>query len=496
MKNIDLMVLAPHEDDELAIAGPMLYQAAQDGMKVKVVFTTNGDFYPHEGPIRINEAINALKVLGIAKEDIIFLGYGDQTQSIHLYNSPGDEVVCSYNGNDTTYGTSCVMEFAFQEYGTHHKYTRKNYKNDIKAVIKKYHPRMIITTDWDNHMDHLALSLMLDEVLGEIFREENNYHPLVLKGLAYNGKWEGYEDYHSRINVTQNVNLACGVADVHPLNKWEDRIRFVVPKACRTELLRDNILYKAAREHKSQNVDLKANQFINQDVVFWRRPTESLLYNAKIETSSGESRFLNDFKCFDCSDIVNDFRNYDESIWITDEEDSEKRIDIELCNAEMLSEIHFFENPAKCCRIENIQIIFDNGKIIDSGELQHDGSRTVISLPQMPLVKHLTIVIEKWTGQQIGLTELEVYGKKLELSDYVVPLKLWTEDVNVENKRSWKAKLEEKYIRFVKYARGRIWPDKYFLMKRYESLHVSDSVMKVWIMYLKFVAEKVLEKVK
>ena len=190
------------------------------------------------------------------------------------------------------------------------------------------------------------------------------------------------------------MNLACGVAEVHPLNKWEERIRFLVPEACRTELLRDNVLYKAARQHKSQNVDLKANQFINQDIVFWRRPTESLLYNAKIKTSSGEGRFLNDFKCFDCSDIANDFRNYDASIWITDEGDSEKRIDIELRDSEVLSEIHFFENPAECCRMENVQIIFDNGKVINSGELQHDGSRTAIVLPQMPPVKCLNIVIE------------------------------------------------------------------------------------------------------
>ena len=145
---------------------------------------------------------------------------------------------------------------------------------------------------------------------------------------------------------------------------------------------------------------------------------------------------------------------------------------------------------------KNVRIIFDNGEVVNSGELYHDGSRTVVALPQMSPVKCMTIVIEKWAGQQIGLTELEVYGHKLELSDYAIPLAQWTENDDIGNKISWKAKMEEKYIRFVKYARGRIWPDKYFLMKRYESLHVSDSVIKVWIMYLKFVAEKVLEKVK
>ena len=92
MTETDLLVIVPHEDDELAIAGAMIYGAVQQKMNIKVVFVTNGDYYRHEGIIRIREAEEALGELGVAPENIIFLGYGDQTQTRHLYNSVPEEI--------------------------------------------------------------------------------------------------------------------------------------------------------------------------------------------------------------------------------------------------------------------------------------------------------------------------------------------------------------------------------------------------------------------
>ena len=496
MDRINLMVLAPHEDDELAIAGPVIYQALQNDMSVKVVFSTNGDYYKHEGPIRIQEAIRALGVLGLKQEDIIFLGYGDQTQSIHLYNAKENEVISSHNGSCHTYGIEGVDEFAMQENGEHHTYTRANYKKDIKAVLKKYMPEIVITTDWDNHMDHVALSLMVDECLGELFEVEKEYKPLVLKAQAYTGKWEGNEDYHSTGNVTEHVNITNGTEWEHPLNKWEDRLRFLVPEACRTSLLRDNILYKAACEYKSQNVDLKAIQFINDDLIFWRRHTEGLLYHAKMRASSGNVAFLNDFKCVDCSDIAHDYRNYNQSVWITDETDNEKCVEIELETEATIKEMHFYENPAETCKIQNVSLTFDNNVKITTGELHHDGSKTVIKLPEMPPVRRISLVVDAWEGQQIGLTEIEAYDRILTIEEYQMPLPVWDQTKMITKTMSWRNELEKRYIGIVKYARGRLWPDRYFLMKRYDSLKVSDNILKVYWMYLRFVVEKVLEKVR
>lgn len=497
MRKTELLVLVPHEDDELAIAGAALYGAVRRGMQVKVVFATNGDFFLHEGPIRIREAKRALNVLGIKEEDIIFLGYGDQTKTKHLYNSAPDEAVPSYNGNCKTYGTPETPEFAWTEYGTHHAYTRENYKNDIKAVIEKYRPETIITTDWDNHMDHLALSLMLDEVMGELLKENGSYCPLILKAQAYTGKWEGRADYYENRNMTEHVNLADGTEHVHPLNRWEDRIRFSVPSECKTALLRDNILYKAAKEYRSQSVDLKAPQFINRDMVYWRRPTQSLSYRADITVSSGESRFLNDFKCADCSDIVNGMWNYDSGVWVPNEDDTEKKITITLENPSKIKEIHFFENPSEGNCIFDMKILFSPGGQMHTGELAHDGSRTVIKVPDMEAVEKITVFLEKTKGDAAGLTEVEIYDRALPVDPYRFPLPLW-EDGKEESsgqKKTFTAAWEKKWFQFITYGRVRLWPDKYFLMKRYPDLKETDNAFVFCKAYLRFVLEKLKEKI-
>ena len=496
MEKTDLLVIVPHEDDELAIAGATIYGAIKQNMAVKVVFTTNGDYYAHEGSIRIREAKKALAVLGVAEENIIFLGYGDQTQTKHLYNSAPDEVIASYNGNTETYGTDQTPDFAWKEYGCHHTYTRNHMKSDIRAVLEIFRPSIIITTDWDHHMDHLALSLLLDETLGDMLREDAGYQPLLLKSLAYNGKWEGNSDYYSRENITQSVNQADGVEHVHALDKWEERIRFSVPEECRTMRIKKNILYKAAREYRSQSVDLKAPQFINLDMVYWRRPTESLTYRAEIETSSGMAQYLNDFKCADCSDIINGMWNYDQSIWIPDKNDTEQKIEVTLEKTAQVREIHLFENPDAESKILDMVIIMDGEYEFHTGELHHDGSRTIIAVPEIRPVQKLQLKIVRYAGEKAGLTEIEIYENIHNLNDYKLPLSLWSGAGNEMDKTGshFGIRSEQLWFRFLTFGRVRLWPDKYFLMKRYRGLKETDNIIIFWKAYLRFVWEKLQEK--
>lgn len=75
-----VLVLAPHQDDELNIAGSSIQNFVNAGAEVFVAFSTNGDGYfsifnfTAEG--RLSEAVNSLRVLGVDKEHIIVMGYG------------------------------------------------------------------------------------------------------------------------------------------------------------------------------------------------------------------------------------------------------------------------------------------------------------------------------------------------------------------------------------------------------------------------------------
>ena len=73
--NRKVLVLAPHPDDELLIAGALIYTLKKKRYDITVAYFTNGDSFGGQGIVRIQEAIDALNVLGIREKNIIFLGY-------------------------------------------------------------------------------------------------------------------------------------------------------------------------------------------------------------------------------------------------------------------------------------------------------------------------------------------------------------------------------------------------------------------------------------
>lgn len=76
LKGLKVLVLAPHQDDEINIAGNTIANLVNCGADVKVCFSTNGD-YTLPASVRIREAVASLKKLGCNKQNIYFLGYGD-----------------------------------------------------------------------------------------------------------------------------------------------------------------------------------------------------------------------------------------------------------------------------------------------------------------------------------------------------------------------------------------------------------------------------------
>ena len=69
-------------------------------------------------------------------------------------------------------------------------------KNDIKALLLDLRPEVIFCIDYDSHHDHRALSLLFEESMGEILRQNNNdYNPLVFKGFAYSTAFLAEPDF-------------------------------------------------------------------------------------------------------------------------------------------------------------------------------------------------------------------------------------------------------------------------------------------------------------
>lgn len=82
----DVLVIAPHPDDESLGCGGLLSWAVQGGRKPRVLFLTNGEashpgsaMFPPErlSAVRQNEAVNACAALGLTADSLNFLHYTD-----------------------------------------------------------------------------------------------------------------------------------------------------------------------------------------------------------------------------------------------------------------------------------------------------------------------------------------------------------------------------------------------------------------------------------
>ena len=60
-----LLVIVPHQDDEINVAGSTIIGSIEEGLDVSLAFMTNGD-WEYDVPLRNNEAIDAAKILGLS----------------------------------------------------------------------------------------------------------------------------------------------------------------------------------------------------------------------------------------------------------------------------------------------------------------------------------------------------------------------------------------------------------------------------------------------
>jgi len=102
---------------------------------------------------------------------------------------------------------------------------------------------------------------------------------------------------------------------------------------------------------------------INTNQVYWERNTDNLLFNAQIETSSGNKEYLNDFILTDTDNVLNGNKvqiKYNKGIWMPDNDDKEKRITITFDNKEYVEYIKLYNGLINHNYIKEIEIKLNN----------------------------------------------------------------------------------------------------------------------------------------
>jgi LmbE family N-acetylglucosaminyl deacetylase len=173
---VDLLVFAPHPDDEVLGCGGILLQALARGERVKVVIFTNGDGFPGAASLvarkpaeqlsaddylelarfRQSQSQSALATLGGKPGDLIFLGYPDAgLDRVYLERGPS-AFRQKFTGRSETYGMA-QRDYHSSRHGRAAPYTHDSALEDVVELITTLQPaRICVTSEADRHPDHQA----------------------------------------------------------------------------------------------------------------------------------------------------------------------------------------------------------------------------------------------------------------------------------------------------------------------------------------------------
>lgn len=407
-KNKKVMVIVPHEEDDLLISGQVLPPMYKNGADVRVVFATNGDKRV-SAYTRQSEACNALEKLGIPREKVIFLGYPDGTQ---LY--VGKKAFSFSSGWDHTYAGKGFKDYHFDRFGTHAKYTAENMVDDIESVVLEYRPDYILAIDFDTHTDHRGVSISFEKAMERILKKESGYTPKVLKCFGYSLAWKSKPDFYA-LNIKSTVmqdreknNDPSYETDV-PQYRWNNRVRLPIDKKSLSHSILRCSEYKALSEHLSQYAYCYSERIINGDSVYWNRRTDSLTYNADISVSSGDASLLNDFRLIGVGNRTAGLHvKLENCVSRFDKNDAQKTVTVKFDSPKTVSCVSLYDNFGLNSNILGGVITFSDGSKVEVPALNADGSETRVVFEPKHNITSFTFKVTEYEGVA-GLDEIEAF---------------------------------------------------------------------------------------
>lgn len=174
--HLDILIFAPHPDDEALCCTGVILQAIEQGKRVGVAVITNGDGFPKAAAVAVDKPLEELTStdflelagvrqrhtldgmtdLGVRPEDIVFLSYPDSGLE-KIYNS--DESAPyrqEFTGKSETYSL-WAPDYHFSGHGRPAPYFKASLLADITEIIQVRRPKQIyVTHETDTHSDHRA----------------------------------------------------------------------------------------------------------------------------------------------------------------------------------------------------------------------------------------------------------------------------------------------------------------------------------------------------
>lgn len=213
-----ILILAPHNDDEILAAGGIIQRYAEAGSTVKVVIVTNGDgqrrrpnFVPRLradfvklGYRRQNESLEALEYLGLEENDVYFLGYPDRGLS-SMWTT-------NWNCDNLYYSKFTKTDHSPYDnsYTQNAPYGGFRIVQDIEEIMRKIKPDSVyLPHPNDHHSDHWATNgfmlYALERLKTEGYREFNDVTLLTYLVHSVRFPWPRGQFLEETLNKPENL---------------------------------------------------------------------------------------------------------------------------------------------------------------------------------------------------------------------------------------------------------------------------------------------------
>ncbi|MHB1421020.1 MAG: PIG-L family deacetylase [Bacillota bacterium] len=198
-----ILVLSPHPDDETLGVGGIIQQGLARGSEIRVAFMTNGDGFrrgaeeaydmqvlqPDEyiayGQRRQEEALAAMKTLGLPRKQVTFLGYPDGGMATLWWN---------YWNPDRPYTSLYTRQSKSPYNNSYHPqapYTAVAVLTDLEEIIREYQPTDIyLPHPEDTHPDHWATNAFAMAAVYQLEAKDPAYRPEILNYIIHRGAWQ------------------------------------------------------------------------------------------------------------------------------------------------------------------------------------------------------------------------------------------------------------------------------------------------------------------
>ncbi|GKT10375.1 PIG-L deacetylase family protein [Desulforhabdus sp. TSK] len=197
-----LLVFSPHPDDECLGAGGLIQRVLSEGGKVKVAFMTSGDGYPEGvemeehishpksedyleyGKEREEEAIKALTLLGMQKQDIVFLGFPDGGLNYLLWKYRSDPQ--AYTSPFTLKRQPMPKDMIVPDT----QYNGRDLTKEIEQLLLDFRPTLVASTSSEDlHPDHSSTYYFVNGALKALKKKGPSSEPKMITFLIHFGQW-------------------------------------------------------------------------------------------------------------------------------------------------------------------------------------------------------------------------------------------------------------------------------------------------------------------